>query len=142
MQKQPVTKCPLCPTLFLKLSSVGKYTKHLCLFHASKPDFKITCSIISFKNHLYGMHGDGIDYTMMTDAAAESQMACCNGSSSTDDVQETEVMSGDHNDGVADADHDVNELENYYNYAAHVCSDSLCRPPDVLKSHLLFFTWT
>ena len=136
-------KCPLCPVSFHKLSSVGEYTKHLRLFHASKPDFKITCGINgcqrvytnlgTFKNHLYGMHNGEID--SMTVATPESEASCCSGSNSTDDVQTTEVMRSD-NDDDHDHDHDVSDS---INDPEMNCSGSLCCPPDAMqKSSALF----
>ena len=70
-------KCPLCSSINAEIS-VGDYTKHLHIFHASKPgDFKITCGINgcqrvysnfgTFKNHLYGIHNDWFSDTTVTE---------------------------------------------------------------------------
>ena len=134
--------CPLCPVSFRKLSSVSEYTKHLRLFHATKPDFKITCGFNgcqrvytnygTFKNHLYGMHSGGIDN--ITDATLESEMPICSDLNSADDVPASETMSGDYD---IDSDDDVNDLENSINGSDEM--DSLCCPPDAMqKSSALF----
>ena len=69
---------------------------------------RVYTNLGTFKKHLHGMHGDGIDNTMMTDSAPESEIPCCSGSNSSsthrDDVQETGVMGRGHRDHVVDAD--------------------------------------
>jgi len=57
--------CSLCTGLSVKFNT-GDYIKHLRLFHAHRPDFKVTCGIDgclrnytnlgSFKNHISFMH--------------------------------------------------------------------------------------
>ena len=141
-------QCPLCPVSFHKLISVGEYTKHLRLFHASKPDFKITCGINGcqqaytnlgiFKNHLYGIHSGAIDAMTVVapesmHAAPESESPCCSGLNSTDcaDARTTETTSSDH--------HDDNDVSDSTNNPETVCSGSLsCTSDAMQKSSALF----
>ena len=139
----------LCSVLFHKLSSVGEYTKHLRLFHASKPDFKITCGINgcqqaytnlgTFRNHLYGIHSGVIDTITIftpesTHAAPESESPCCSGLNSTDseDAHTIETTSSDH-----DNDNDVSDSTN--NPAEMDCSGSLCCTPDAMQKPSALF---
>ena len=123
-----IIKCPLRP-IDAELT-VGDYTKHLRIFHASKPDFKITCGIngckrvynnfATFKNHLYGMHNDWFSDTTVTEPPEnETHMHDCSsqvGSSSvtsTDDtcymIQPDTIMDSDQNvDGYLDGDQEMN----------------------------------
>ena len=74
--------CPLCSGLSVKFN-IADYVKHLRLFHAHRPDFKVTCGINgclrsysnlgSFKNHISFVHNTSelVDY-------AGSSEACVN----------------------------------------------------------------
>ena len=65
--------CSLCTGLSVKFNIIGDYIKHLRLFHAHRPDFKVTCGIDgclrsynnlgSFKNHISFVHNTVHDRT-------------------------------------------------------------------------------
>jgi len=128
-------KCPLCPTLNHQLS-ISEYTKHLRLFHASNPDFKITCGINgcqrvytnlgTFKNHLYGIHNvDGIDSTTVN--VPESETSCCSNAYPTDDIQTADLMNNE------------DDSENPTGGPEVVCNNYMCCSSDTMqKSSALF----
>ena len=121
-------KCPMCPTSVDAELSVGDYTKHLRIFHVSKPgDFKITCGINgcqrvynnfgTFKNHLYGIHNDWFSDTTVTEPPEnETRMHECSSSvTPTDDtcdiMQPETIMDSYQNvDGHLDGDHEMDVL--------------------------------
>ena len=59
-------RCSLCTGLSVQFNTIGDYIKHLRLFHAHRPDFRVTCGINgclksysnlgSFKNHVLFVH--------------------------------------------------------------------------------------
>ena len=59
-------ECSLCNTLLRVSYSIRDYLKHLQLFHAHQPTFKVTCgiggccrsytNIKTYSNHVYGVH--------------------------------------------------------------------------------------
>ena len=84
--------CSLCTELTaVKFASIGDYIKHLRLFHAHRPDFKVVCGINgcirsysnlgSFKNHISFMHS--------TECEHRALEICADQVITTDDSQDT-----------------------------------------------------
>ena len=63
-----IFKCTMCSAASHLEFHVSEYIKHLKIFHAHQPDFKIICGIRgcqrnytnlgTFPNHIYGVHSD------------------------------------------------------------------------------------
>lgn len=91
--------CTMCSAASHLKFHVSGYIKHLKIFHAHQPDFKVICGIGgcqrsytnlgTFQNHIYGMHSDDCVITeerIESDNNAESENDC----SSTNDTDHDE----------------------------------------------------
>ena len=106
--------CELCSAASHLKFCVSDYIKHLKLFHAHQPNFKVTCRIGgcqrnysnlgTFQNHVYAVHSedlidvstetilvnstedDGNDFSDVTDS--DNDEPCCEDSVETDNNQE------------------------------------------------------
>lgn len=98
--------CPLCSGLSVKFN-IADYVKHLRLFHAHRPDFKVTCGINgclrsysnlgSFKHHISFVHNTSelVDYAGTSKACVNHEADELAGDDITNDTSSSEFDSDD-----------------------------------------------
>ena len=116
-------RCSLCTGsgLSVQFYSIGDYIKHLRLFHAHRPDFRVTCGINgclrsynnlgSFKNHISFVHNTTNEAAVETLEVDQYSINASSECTREDDLTSDEDASDyDASPFDDDRDHDVQEI--------------------------------